>query len=104
MSDVELDLVGAEGPIVIEGRFAEDPVFAAALAALRPKSAVYACPGGGDAVALGAARLVWPSLRPIAPLRRIQPAPFDLAAYAKAWREGAVPPSYKPVAAKAPVR
>ena len=104
MSDVELDLVGAEGPIVIEGRFAEDPVFAAALAALRRKSAVYACPGGGDAVALGAARLVWPTLRPIAPLRRIQPAPFDLAAYAKAWREGVVPPSHKSVAAKAPVR
>ncbi len=102
MSDVELDLVGAEGPIVIEGRFAEDPVFPAALAGLRPKSAVYACPGG-DAVALGAARLVWPALRPPAPLRRVQPAPFDLAAYAKAWREGAVPPSPKPVAAKAPV-
>lgn len=102
MSDVELDLVGAEGPIVVEGRFAEDPVFAAALAALRPKSTVYASPGG-DAVALGAARLVWPTLRPPSPLRRIQPAPLDLAAYAKAWREGAVPPSHKPVAARAPV-
>ncbi|HEY3890089.1 MAG TPA: carbohydrate kinase [Caulobacteraceae bacterium] len=104
MSDVELDLVGVAGPIVIEGRFAGDPVFASALAALRPKSAVHACPGGGDAVALGAARLVWPALRPIAPLRRIAPAPFDLAAYARAWREDAVLPSPKPVAAKAPVR
>ena len=104
MSDVELDLVGAEGPIVIEGRFAEDPVFPAALAALRPKSAVYACPGGGDAVALGAARLVWPDLRPAAALRRIVPAPFELTAYARAWREGAAPPSPKPVAAKVPAR
>ena len=104
MSDVELDLVGAEGPIVIEGRFAEDSVFPAALAALRPKSAVYACPDGGDAVTLGAARLVWPELRPAAPLRRIQPAPFDLIAYARAWRDGAAPRSQKRVKTKAPVR
>ncbi len=103
MSDVELDLIGAEGPVVIEGRFAEDPVFAAALASLRPRSTIYVCPGSGDAVALGAARLVWPTLRPMAPLRRVQPAPFDLAAYAKAWRDGAAPPSPKPVAARAPV-
>jgi len=104
MCDVELELVGAEGPIVIEGRFAEDPVFPAVLAALRPKSAVYACPGGGDAVALGAARLVWPDLRPLAPLRRIPPAPFELGPYARIWREGAAPPFPKPAQAKVPVR
>ncbi|HEX4199024.1 MAG TPA: carbohydrate kinase [Caulobacteraceae bacterium] len=86
MSDVELDLVGAEGPVVIEGRFADDPVFPAALAALRPDRPVYAVEGGGDAVALGAARLVWPALAPAAPLRRVQPAPFDLGPYADAWR------------------
>jgi sugar (pentulose or hexulose) kinase len=102
MSDVELDLVGSHGPIVIEGRFAEDPVFPAVLAALRPNAAVYACPGG-DAVALGAARLVWPSLRQPAPLRRIQPAPFDIAAYAEAWREAAHPPRIAPNLTKAPV-
>ena len=103
MSNVDLDLVGAEGPIVIEGRFADDPVFAAALAALRPTSAVYACAGGGDAVALGAARLVWPQLRPQAPLRRVQPAPFDLAAYASAWRAAAAARSHAPVPTGAPV-
>jgi sugar (pentulose or hexulose) kinase len=85
MCQVELDLVGAEGPVVIEGRFADDPVFPAALAALRADRPVYACPGGGDAVAFGAARLVWPTLHPPSPLRRIEPAPFDLAAYARAW-------------------
>jgi sugar (pentulose or hexulose) kinase len=104
MSDVDLDLVGAEGPIVIEGRFADDPVFAAALAALRPASAVYACAGGGDAVALGAARLVWPELRPPAPLRRVRPAPFDLTAYAAAWRAGAATRSLAPVPTGASVR
>jgi sugar (pentulose or hexulose) kinase len=104
MSNVELDLVGAEGPIVIEGRFAEDPVFPAALAALRPDTAVYACPDGGDAVALGAARLVWPGLRPAAPLRRIQPALFDLTAYAKAWRADAEFLSQGPAKTKVPVR
>jgi sugar (pentulose or hexulose) kinase len=104
MSDVDLDLVGAEGPIVIEGRFADDPVFAAALAVLRPASAVYACAGGGDAVALGAARLVWPGLQPPAPLRRVRPAPFDLAAYARAWRAGAAPRSQASVPTGASVR
>ena len=104
MSDVDLDLVGAEGPIIIEGRFADDAVFAAALAALRPASAVYACAGGGDAVALGAARLVWPELRPTAPLRRVLPATLDLAAYARAWRAGAAPRSRAPVPTGATVR
>jgi len=87
VTDVELDLVGAEGPIVIEGRFAADPLFPAALAALRPQTPVFACPDGGDAVALGAARLVWPELAPAAPLRRVGPAPLDLSAYARAWRD-----------------
>ncbi|HXQ12817.1 MAG TPA: carbohydrate kinase [Caulobacteraceae bacterium] len=89
MSDVELDLVGAEGPVVIEGRFADDPVFPAALAALRTDRPVYACPGGSDAVAFGAARLFWPALHPPQPLHLIEPAPFDLAAYAHAWRAAA---------------
>jgi sugar (pentulose or hexulose) kinase len=102
MSDVELDLVGSHGPIIVEGRFAEDPVFAAALAALRPNAAVYACPGG-DGVALGAARLVWPNVQPPAPLRRIQPAPLDLAAYAEAWREAAHPPRTAPNTTRASV-
>jgi sugar (pentulose or hexulose) kinase len=87
MCDVELDLVGAAGPIVIEGRFAEDPLFGAALAALRPATPVFACPTGGDAVALGAARLFWPELRRAESLRRIEPAPLGLAAYANAWRD-----------------
>jgi sugar (pentulose or hexulose) kinase len=89
MCDVELDLVGAEGPVVIEGRFADDPVFPAALAALRTDRVVYACPGGSDAVAFGAARLVWPKLHPPSPLRPVEPAPFDLPAYARAWRAAA---------------
>ncbi len=89
MSDVELDLVGADGPVVIEGRFADDPVFPAALAALRTDRVVYACPGGSDAVAFGAARLVWPTLHPPQPLRHVEPAPLDLAPYARAWRAAA---------------
>ena len=89
MCDIELDLVGAEGPVVIEGRFAEDPVFPAALAALRHDRPIYACPSGGDAVALGAARLVWPALHPPQPLRPVAPSPFPLAAYARTWRTAA---------------
>ncbi|HLK23404.1 MAG TPA: carbohydrate kinase [Caulobacteraceae bacterium] len=98
MCDVEIDLIGGQGPVVIEGRFAGDPVFPAALATLRRDRKVYAVAGGGDAVAVGAARLVWPHLRPQTPLARIEPAPFDLAAYARAWREDA---NAKPVPTRA---
>lgn len=79
-----LELVGAEGPIVVEGRFADDAIFTAALAALRPSSPVYAVPAGGDGVAIGAARLYWPGLRPPAALRHVERAPFDLSQYAAA--------------------
>jgi sugar (pentulose or hexulose) kinase len=89
MCDVELELVGAAGPVVIEGRFADDPVFPAALAALRADRPVYACGGASDAVAFGAARLLWPTLLPRRPLRRIEPAPFDLTEHARAWRVAA---------------
>ena len=55
-ADRALSLVEAEGPILIEGRFAEDAAFGEALARLRPSQTVYRSTLA-DGVALGAMRL-----------------------------------------------
>jgi sugar (pentulose or hexulose) kinase len=71
-ADRALSLVAAAGPVLIEGRFADDPVFGAALARLRPTQPVYRSPLA-DGVAQGGLRLVLgdrlasPALAPIAP-------------------------------------
>jgi sugar (pentulose or hexulose) kinase len=62
-TDHALGLIAAEGPILIEGRFADDASFAAALAALRPSQRVLRSPLA-DGVAVGAARLVSPTPLP----------------------------------------
>lgn len=62
-----LGLIAAEGPILIEGRFAADEAFAVALARLRPGQAVYRS-ANTDGVAPGALRLAAPHLRPNSPL------------------------------------
>ena len=84
MADASLDLIAAEGPIVIEGRFAADPVFPAALAALRPRQPVLRLTGS-DGVALGAARLWAPELAPREGAERVAPLPADVRAYANHW-------------------
>jgi L-fuculokinase len=56
-ADRALALVSAEGPILIEGRFAADAAMGVALARLRPSQAVYRSTLA-DGVALGAMRLV----------------------------------------------
>jgi hypothetical protein len=62
-TDRALALIAAEGPILLEGRFADDPAFGAALAALRPGQPVYRSTFA-DGVALGALRLaVGPDFR-----------------------------------------
>jgi sugar (pentulose or hexulose) kinase len=67
-----LELVAAEGPILIEGRFAGDAAFGAALAAFRPGQSVYRS-RFGDGVAQGALRLALADLR-LPPLTPIAPA------------------------------
>lgn len=57
-----LDSVAAEGPVLIEGRFAADNAFAAALAQLRPGGAVHESPLV-DGVAEGAYALVKQAIR-----------------------------------------
>jgi len=88
MTDACLSLVRSEGPIVLEGRFAADAVFPAALAALRPDQPVLVCMGG-DGVALGAARLWRPDAARGLALTPVAPLDVDLAGYAERWREAA---------------
>ncbi len=89
MTLASLDLISAAGPIVIEGRFAADPVFPAALAALRPGQPVYRTELA-DGVALGAARLKYADLAPQGPMEEIEPLDVDLRQYWRQWNEGAL--------------
>lgn len=85
VADASLDLVGARGRVLVEGRFAEAEVFVRALAALRPEDAVYRSDARTDA-SYGALRLLDPSLRPAAALERVRPLPGPLDAYRARWR------------------
>jgi sugar (pentulose or hexulose) kinase len=90
MTSASLELIAAEGPVVIEGRFAADRVFPAALAALRPQSPVFRL--AADGVSLGAARLWAPPLQPREPAAHAATLPTDIHAYAERWRERAAQP------------
>ena len=89
MASVGLDLLDCRSQVIVDGSFADDPLFTALLAALRPGQpvAVSTEPNGR---ALGAALLVgWPDRRTPSrlSLRRVEPSAIGgLEAYAAAWR------------------
>jgi sugar (pentulose or hexulose) kinase len=83
MTDACLKLVDADGPLLIEGRFAAHAFFPSALASLRRNRTLLAWSAEGG-VALGAARLFWPDL-PIPEARRVAPLSLDFGEYAEAW-------------------
>lgn len=86
MADASLSLIGSRERLVIEGRFAGDPVFTRTLAALRPDQAIYLS-AEEDNVPLGALTLVDGRLAAGAALTRTQPlAAAGLKDYAAAWR------------------
>ncbi|MEO6248487.1 MAG: carbohydrate kinase [Sphingomicrobium sp.] len=85
VADVSLDLIGAHGAILVEGRFAEAELFVRALATLRPDTIIYAANAHND-VSFGALRLLEPDLAPDSELRRIEPLEIDLSAYRTTWR------------------
>lgn len=84
VAETSLALVGSKGRLLVEGRFAEAEVFVRALASLRPDLDVFVANAHND-VSFGALRLIDPELRPSGDLRRIEPLPHDLSAYAGAW-------------------
>ena len=92
MSDAALDAVGSVGPMVIDGGFADNPLYAGLIAALRPGQPVSTA-RQGEGTAVGAA-LLWrwgerpPPALPLAPVTR--PEIPGLSAYAAAWRTAAM--------------
>jgi len=85
MTHASLDLIAATGPIVIEGRFADDAVFPAALAALCPNQPVFRI-DLADGIALGGARLKFPDLGSQKTAERVEPWGADMETYASQWR------------------
>jgi sugar (pentulose or hexulose) kinase len=84
MADVSLALIGSQEPVVIEGRFADDPIFTGALAALREQPVFLS--DARDSIAYGALRLIDPDLPAHATLGRAKPLEFGIAGYASRWR------------------
>ena len=86
MCDVGLDLIGANGPVLIDGRFGRCDPFTRALASLRQHARVFV--GGEESdVSFGALRLVRPHLRPNLELREVSPLEQDLNPYRSMWRD-----------------
>lgn len=88
LADTALDLIGARGAILVEGRFAEAEVIVRALASLRPDDAIYVSNAHTD-VSYGALRLIEQSLKPSSELALVQPLDRDISAYAEQWRRDA---------------
>jgi len=86
VADTSLDLVGATGKLLIEGRFAASEVFTRALAALRPGTKVFTVGGEAD-VSFGALRLLDPDLAPQDKLDPVEPLADDLFAYRAEWHD-----------------
>ena len=88
VADVSLELIGSQGLLLIEGRFAASRVFARALATLRPDMECLTADAGLD-VSFGALRLIDAKLTPEKSLRRVEPLPIDLAQLRAQWRADA---------------
>jgi sugar (pentulose or hexulose) kinase len=84
VADCALDLVGARGTLLVEGRFAHAQVFVRALASLRPDLALHVAHADCD-VSFGALRLVDPALTPPGVLSPVTPLDHDLEPYRMAW-------------------
>jgi len=92
VTDTDLDLLASSGQIIIDGSFANNPLYAALLAALRPEQMV-AVSRDHDGTALGAASLWgWQTrTEPVGlDLEQVQPIGLDrLADYKARWRSRA---------------
>ena len=86
MINVDLDLLASTGDVIVDGSFAENPIFTGLLAALRPGQAI-SMSRAKNGTALGAALLWgWPRTGNL-DLEPAAAADIDgLHAYADAWR------------------
>jgi sugar (pentulose or hexulose) kinase len=87
VTDVSLDLIGSCDCLIIEGRFAQAPVFTRVLASLRRDTRIWVS-NIDDGVAQGALSLLNRSA-PKGALERIAPLEMDTDAYRARWREAA---------------
>lgn len=87
MTDTCLSLVGAQGPVIVEGPFARNRDYLDMLAALRPEGVETAASATGTTI--GAAMLMV-DRRPAAAtaLHRSETDPAALRPYAESWRRG----------------
>lgn len=88
MTSTSLDLIGADGDIVVEGPFAANPSYLDMLAAATGRPVRLSA--GATGTSLGTAGLVLQEKQAIAPRTRVWSADGDtaLAAYAVAWNAG----------------
>jgi len=84
MTDLMLDLLGADGPILLEGPFAANQTYVTALAALRPRNHVRASLDSFG-TSLGAAMLADPEM-PVDMPAATTPPDLDLGLYRARWR------------------
>jgi sugar (pentulose or hexulose) kinase len=87
MTDAMLAAMSAEGPVLLEGRFAANAVFIAALAGLC-KRAVYSMPEA-DGIVHGALSLIRPDLAAPPALDAVTPFDGDVEGYRQLWRQAA---------------
>lgn len=82
-----LDLIGADGPTLVEGPFARNALYVAMLRAATARPVLLPAPGS-TGTSLGAALLALPAPPPARPQPAAAPPPDPaLAAYAARWRE-----------------
>lgn len=88
LADVSLDLIGSCNTLLIEGRFSGAPLFARALATLRPTTRVLVSTDESG-VARGALRVANVTCPDCAPPSLAEPLAVDIMRYRDAWREAA---------------
>jgi hypothetical protein len=88
MAHASLGLIGSRDRLLVEGRFAQLPVFVRALSSLRSGQRVFTSNAEHD-VAFGALRLVAPGLSATSELMPVKPLDFDITEYAAHWYEQA---------------
>jgi sugar (pentulose or hexulose) kinase len=86
VADLMLELLGAKGPRIVEGPFAGNPVFLAALAGLQPDWPVIASTDASGTSAGAALLAAWPPKAPAAGEGPGAKALLQLATYRAAWR------------------
>jgi sugar (pentulose or hexulose) kinase len=84
MTDLMLDVLGADGPILVEGPFAANQTYVTVLAALRPRNHVRASLDSFG-TSLGAAMLADPEM-PVEMPAATAPPDLDLGLYRARWR------------------